>query len=143
MAKTWNDFLGYLKQASPATAANLEHGNLLHDLDMNADRLSITIAFPQDAAVFKDFIEEKEVYARFKSHLADFFEIDIDKIAFKSQVLNEKEKTEKNFRSKVEIDDDARAEAEESRRQKILNDPFVKEAEKLFNAKIDKIILKE
>lgn len=143
MAKTWNDFLAYLKQASPATAANLEHGNLLHDLDMNSDRLAITIAFPQDASVFKEFIEEKEVYARFKSHMADFFEIDIDKIQFKSQVLNEKEKSEKNFRSKVEIDDDARRDAEEARRQKILNDPFVKEAEKIFNAKVDKIILKE
>ena len=143
MEKTWNDFLGYLKQTSPATAANLEHGNLLQDLDMNSERLSIMIAFPQDAAVFKEFIEEKEVYARLKNQLADFFEMDIDKIQFKSQVLNEKEKTEKNFRSKVEIDDDARRDAEEARRQKILNDPFVKEAEKLFNAKIDKIILKE
>ena len=32
---------------------------------------------------------------------------------------------------------------EEEKKQKILNDPYVKEAEKLFNSKIDKIILKE
>ncbi len=143
MAKTWNDFLAYLRQTSAATAANLGHGNLLHEVNPNHRPLVITVAFPEDAEVFKEFVEEKEVYARLKNHLADFFELDIDQIHFKTQLLSTEEKKDKNFRTKVEIDDEEKLKTEEDRRQKILNDPYVKEAEKLFNSKIDKIILKE
>ena len=75
--------------------------------------------------------------------MADFFEIDIEKIQFRTQLLSLEEKKDKNFRTKVEIDDENRNNREEERRQKILNDPYVKEAEKLFNSKIDRIILKE
>ncbi len=143
LAKTWNDFLAYLRQTSPATATNLEHGNLLQEINTNAQPLMITIAFPVEGEVFKEYMEEKEVYARLKNHLADFFEVDIDKIQFRTQLLSDEEKKDSNFRTKVEIDDENRAEQEEAKRQKILNDPYVKEAEKLFNSKIDKIILKE
>jgi DNA polymerase-3 subunit gamma/tau len=143
MAKTWNDFLVYLRQTSAATAANLEHGNLLEEINFNMRPLIINVAFPEDAGVFKEYVEEKEVYARLKNHLSDFFEVDIDKIQFKAHVLTTEEKKDKNFRTKVEIDDEKKREEEEERRQKILNDPYVKEAEKLFNSKIDKIILKE
>jgi DNA polymerase-3 subunit gamma/tau len=141
--KTWNEFLGYLRQTSPATAANLEHGNLLEEINTESVPLIIPIAFPEDAAVFKEYLDEKDIYARLKNHLADFFEIDIEKIQFRTTLLTHEEKKDKNFRTKVEIDDEARNNRIEERRQKILNDPFVKEAEKLFNSKIDKIILKD
>ena len=52
-------------------------------------------------------------------------------------------KKDKNFKTTVEIGDESRRSKEEERRQKILNDPYVKEAEKLFNSKIDKIILND
>ena len=83
------------------------------------------------------------MYARLKNHLSDFFEVDIEQVQFKTQLLTSEEKKDKNFRTKVEIDDEMKKQHEEERRQKILNDPYVKEAEKLFNSKIDKIILKE
>lgn len=141
LSKTWNDFLNYLRQTSPATASNLEHGNLLHEVNHAVMPLKFTVAFPEDAAVFQDFIEEKDVYARLKNQLSDFYEVDIDKIQFLTKILSPEEKQDKNFRTKVEIDDEIKLNDEEERRQKILNNPFVKEAEKLFNAKIDKIIL--
>jgi DNA polymerase-3 subunit gamma/tau len=143
MAKTWNDFLTYLRQTSPATASNLEHGNLLHEINSNVLPLNIIVAFPEDAAVFQEFVEEKDVYARLKSHLADYFEADIDKVKFSTKLLSQEEKLDKNFRTKVEIDDEIKCNLEEERRNKILNDPFVKEAEKLFNAKVDKVILND
>jgi len=143
LAKTWDDFLNYLRTASPATAANLEHGNLIEEIDINIVPLMIKVAFPEDASVFKDYLDEKDIYARLKNHLADFFETDIEKLQFKTQILSDEEKKDKNFKTKVEIGDEARRNREEERKQKILNDPFVKEAEKLFNSKIDKIILNE
>lgn len=142
IVKTWNDFLGYLSQMSPATAVNLSHGNLLFDIDADSVPLSIEVAFPEDAAVFKEFLDERETYAKLKNHLADFFELGIEKINFRTRVLTPDEKRDKNFKTKVELDDEAKANFEEVRRQKILNDPYIKEAEKLFNSKIDKIILK-
>jgi DNA polymerase-3 subunit gamma/tau len=141
-AKTWNDFLAYLIQISPATAANLGHGNLLYNLDSDSMPLSIQVAFPEDAAVFKEYIDERDIGGRLKNHLATYFEIEIDKINFKTHLLTQEEKKDKNFKTKVEQDDETRNKLEDERRHKILNDPFVKEAEKLFNSKIDKIVLK-
>jgi DNA polymerase III subunit gamma/tau len=143
MNRSWNDFLNFLRQTSPATAANLEHGNLLDELNSEAKPLRINVAFPSDASVFKDFLEGREVYARLKNSLSEFFELSIEEIEFKTQLLSDEEKKDKNFRTKVEIDDEIKLNVDEERRQKILNDPFVKEAERLFNSKIDKIILKE
>jgi DNA polymerase-3 subunit gamma/tau len=143
LTKSWQDFLVYLKAAAPATAANLEHGNLIEEIDMGIVPLTVRVAFPEDAAVFKDFLDERETYARLKNHLADFFEVDIEKLEFKTQLLSHEEKKDKNFKTRVELDDEARQNREEERRQKILNDPYVKEAEILFNSKIDKIILND
>jgi DNA polymerase-3 subunit gamma/tau len=141
--RTWNDFLGYLSQVSPASAANLGHGNLLHEIDSHSNPLSIEIAFPEDASVFKEFIDQRDVYAKLKNHLADFFERDIEQIHFKTTLLSVEQMKDKNFRTKIEIEDEERRNREEERRLKILNDPFVQEAQKLFGAKIDKIILKD
>jgi DNA polymerase-3 subunit gamma/tau len=143
LTKSWDDFLGYLRMASPATAANLEHGNLIEELNFESSQFVIKVAFPEDAAVFKDYLDEKEIYARLKNHLADFFEMDIESLQFKTQLLSHEEKKDKNFKTKVELGDEARKNKEEERKQKILNDPYVKEAEKLFNSKIDKIILND
>ncbi len=141
-ARSWNDFLTYLTQTSPATSANLGHANLLHEIDPNSVPLTIEVAFPEEASVFKEYVDERETWARLKNHLADFFELDIEKINFKTHLLTQAEKIDKNFKTKVELDDEAMNNRNEARRQKILNDPFVKEAEKIFNSKIDKIILK-
>ena len=143
VAKTWNDFLNYLSQTSPATAANISHGNLLGDFDSTLVPLNIEIAFPEEASVFKEYVDERDVYARLKNHLADFFEVDVDRINFRTTLLSSEQKKDKNFKTKVEIDDEIRKNAEEEKRLRILNNPFVKEAEKLFNSRIDKIILKD
>jgi DNA polymerase-3 subunit gamma/tau len=110
---------------------------------MDINPLTIKIAFPEDAAVFKDFLDEKDTYARLKNHLADFFEINIDSIEVKTQLLSVEEKKDKNFKTKVEIGDEERKNREEQRKLSIINDPYVKEAEKIFNSKIDKIILND
>ena len=142
-AKSWNDFLVYLRSVSPATAANLAHGNISEEFDINMVPLTIHVGFPEDAGVFKDFLDEKEVIDRLKNHLADFFEVDTTKLQFKTVLLTDEERKDKNFKTTVEMGDEARKSREDERKQKILNDPFVKEAEKIFNSKIDKIILND
>lgn len=142
-AKTWNDFIVYLKQVAPASASNLDQGNLIETLDLTAKPLRVMVGFPETAAVFHEFLEDKEVFARLNGHLADFFERSVEDIQFRTKLITMTDAKDQNFRTKVEIDEEIEKKKLEERRQQILNDPFVKEAEKLFNAKIDKIILND
>ncbi len=141
--RNWNDFLLHLTQKSPATATNLGHGNLLHEIDFNSRPLSIDIAFPEDAAVFKEYLEEKDVSERLKNHLADFYNLDVREIKFRTKIISHQDKADKNFKTKLEIEDEQKNLKYEEKRQKILNNPFVHEAQKLFNSKIDKIVLND
>jgi DNA polymerase III subunit gamma/tau len=141
--RDWSSFLEYLRQSSPTTAVNLEHGNLFQEMFMTDGTLSIKVAFPEEAAVFKEYLDERDAYARLKNHLADFFEVAIDKVNFQTVLISPEEKATKNFKTKLEIEDERLRGQQEEKRNKIVNDPYVKEAEKLFNAKIDKIVLKE
>jgi DNA polymerase III subunit gamma/tau len=142
-SKTWNEFLVHLRSTAAATAANLEHGNLLEEIDFSVSPLTITIAFPEAAAVFKEYLEEKDISARLRSVMSDFFGVEFDKLLFRTRLLSSEEKKDKNFRTTVEIDEERIANLAEEKRQNILNNPFVKEAEKLFNSKIDKIVLND
>jgi DNA polymerase III subunit gamma/tau len=143
VVKTWDGFLSYLRQTAAATAANLEHGNLWEDLVPNSKPLLISVAFPEDAAVFQEYVEDKDVYARLKNHIADYFEVDIEQVQFRTKLLSTSEKEDVQFKTKVEIKDEAKHNEEEIKRKRILNDPFVKEAESLFSARVDKVILKD
>jgi DNA polymerase III subunit gamma/tau len=142
-AREWTDFLSYLRQVSPATASNLDQGNLYQELRLDSKPLTIVVAYPEDAAVFKEYLEDKEIFARLKGHMSDFFELTVAEIQFKTLLLSVEQKKDTNFKTKVEMDDEKKSIETETRRQKILNDPFIMEAERLFNTKVDKIILKE
>jgi len=141
--KTWDEFLNYLRSVSPATAANLEHGNLLEEIGINSVPFTVLVGFPEEGSVFKDYLDDKDTFSRLKNHLADFFEIDIEKIKLAIQLVSDEEKKDINFRTKAEISEEARVNDIEEKKLKILNNPFIQEAEKLFNSKIDKVILKD
>lgn len=141
--KSWDGFLNYLRETSPATATNLEHGNILDENSLELRPIEIKIAFPEAAAVFRDYLEDREVYARLKQVAVQYFSCLEEELSIRFLIINNEEKEAKNFRTKVELDDEHRASVVENRRSKIFNDPFIKEAEKIFNAKIDKIILKD
>ena len=141
--KSWDGFLNYLRETSPATATNLEHGNILDENSLELRPIEIKIAFPEAAAVFRDYLEDREVYARLKQVAVQYFSSLEEELSIRFLIINNEEKEAKNFRTKVELDDEHRASVVENRRSKIFNDPFIKEAEKIFNAKIDKIILKD
>jgi hypothetical protein len=142
-AKSWEDFLIFIKKESPTTAVNLEHGNLLTNLVHENERLQIDLGFMEDAQVFKEYLEQKEIYQRLLGSLAHFFQTNPAKIVFKISLLKQEEKDEKKFKSRLEIDEDEKKRILEERKQKILDDPYIREAEKIFNSKIDKIILKD
>jgi len=139
--KSWIGFVEELRKENPTTASNIEHGNLVEEIFDSENILRITLGFSKEAEVFKDFLEKKEIRDKILKQLSFYFEREEKEIKFVIQVLSHEDQVEKNFKSKVEIDEEARLNEIEERKKKILNDPFVKEAEKIFKAKVDKIIL--
>jgi len=139
--KSWPGFIEELRKENPTTASNIEHGNLVEDIFYNENTLSITLGFLKEAEVFKEFLDKKEIRDKILKQLSVYFELDEKQIKFFVQILSQEDQVEKKFKSRVEIDEEARLNEIEEKKKKILNDPFVREAEKIFNAKVDKIIL--
>ena len=75
--------------------------------------------------------------------LAEFLGKTKENIYLTLQILNEEEKEEVNFRSSLEIEEMEYNNKLETQRKEILNSKYIKDAESLFNSKVNKIILNE
>lgn len=135
---SWEGFIKYLYNVSPAIGANIERGNILSPLNLEGD-LYINIGFAEDNSLFQDFLKETETLQKLKELIKDYFEKEKIKVDF--QLIDLKTKEEKQFLSKVEIHEKETVELEKERTDKILNDPYVVEAQSVFNTKVDKVIL--
>jgi len=141
--KSWQDFLAHLKSESVGLAANIERGNLKQEVDLNSSSVIVHLVYPEDASVFRDFLLEKENTQRLRQLLSDFFNRKLEDFILKVDLISLTEKKEKNFKTKVELDEEEIELKQAQKREQILNNPFVKEAEKIFGSKIDKVILKD
>ncbi len=139
--KDWEGFLKFLNSVSPASASNLEQGNLVRPISYDGSSLTLELGFGPAEKVFYDYISEVQTKERLKEKLLSFFAIDLENLNFHITLLDGKSKEEKNFMSLAEID---RKKLEDERAQKkedLLNHPMLKEAESLFQTKIDKIVI--
>ena len=139
--RTWDGFLGYLSENSPATASNLEQGNIISPLLQEAENVSVEIGFADEAEVFLEYLQGATGSQKLKEHMALFFGVSEKNIFIRLTHVNEEEKERSDFKSKVEIKEKEEEKQEELDRQEILNDPMVLKAEELFNSKIDKVVL--
>lgn len=141
--KDWEAFLASLFKKSPASASNLEQGNLLEPIQLNRTGLTVQLGFPVGAKVFYDYLNQPEAYEKLKMNLAEYFEFDTDNIHL-NLILVEKEKAqEENFRSKAEIKAEKEQQEKDNKRDQLATDPLIKHAESIFNTKIDRIHLNE
>lgn len=141
--KNWQTFTEYLFEVKKTLAVNVERGNLLSEVDFNSKQLSINLGFSQENQIFYDFVQEKQAKDLLHTHVCQYFSKKEEDVLIIVSLLTDEEKLEKNFLSKVEVDEQNFAAKKEEQRQKILNNSFIKQAEKLFNTKINKIILNE
>jgi DNA polymerase-3 subunit gamma/tau len=133
----WDGFLNFLNDKSPASASNLEQGNLTKPIKLTNDSLHIELGFSFSGLVFLDYLQEPEVYQKLLNNLSEYFRIKKENIRIDLIEV----KDEQDFVSKAEI---KRMEAEITEQDKIQafkNNPILKEAEKIFNSKVDKVIL--
>ncbi len=135
--KTWEGFLTFLNAKSPASASNLEQGNIISPLRLDNGELSVELGFGYSGFVFFEYLSDIEVHQKVVNNLSEYFGIDQSKIHLNLKQLESHEK----FVSTAEIKDQL---AEISLQEKVdnfKNNPMLKEAEKMFNAKVDKVII--
>lgn len=135
--KSWEGFLKDLLKKSPATASNLEQGNILKPVEINSEYLNVEIGFGFSGEVFIEYLQEAEVFQKLVNNLANYYQIDAKKVNLQFQKVN----SSTEFVSSA----DEREQEEKVKHEQLVQDfksnPLLKEAEKIFNAKIDKVIL--
>lgn len=139
--KDWDSFLSFLKEDQKTLAANLERGNLLGGFNVTQESISLDIGFSEDNKIFFDFLKENEARKTLKEKLALAYGTNFDSMDIQFTLVDEQTKEKKNFMSKVEIEEQNFNQLQEEKRQRILDNKYIQEAEKIFNSKIDKIVL--
>ena len=134
---SWEGFLNNLSLRSPASASNLEQGNTLSPLRFDQDHLYIELGFGFSGQVFMDYLNEPEVFQKVLANLSEYFDIDKTKIKLELKQVSSKE----DFVSQADIREQKDQLTMQDRVDEFKSNPLLKEAEKLFNAKVDKVIL--
>lgn len=134
---SWEGFLNNLSQRSPASASNLEQGNTLSPLKLENGNLYIELGFGYSGQVFMDYLNEPDVFEKVLNNLSEYF--DVDKKSIKLE-LKEAD-TQNEFVSQADIRAHKAEISMQDRVEEFKSNPLLKEAEKLFNAKVDKVIL--
>jgi DNA polymerase III subunit gamma/tau len=140
--KNWEGFLESLSKISPATASNLEQGNIIDSIKFIAfEKLQVLLGFSSESEVFYDYLSEKNSRVKIVSELSRYFDLDEDKIEFELCLLEDKEKERIGFSSIVEIDEMNKEEVKNQKKEELLANELIKEAQGLFNSEIDKTII--
>ncbi len=141
--KDWEAFLAHLFEQSPASASNLEQGNLLEPIQLGETSLTVQLGFPGGARVFFDYLNEPEAFEKLKKNISNYFEIEEEKIHLNLQLVEKEKAIEENFKSKAEIKAEQEQRERDNQKEKIATDPLIKHAESIFNTKIDRIQLND
>ena len=133
----WDSFLNFLSDKSPASASNLEQGNLIRPIKKSGDGIYIDLGFSFSGLVFLDYLKDADVFKKLTMNLAEYFQTERDNI-----FLNLVEvKDEEEFVSRADLRQIEAENNELDQIEEFKNNPLLKEAEKIFNAKVDKVIL--
>lgn len=139
--KSWKDFLKYLFGLSPGLAANVEHGNIINSLEVTDQGLRIDLRFRESGKVFLDYLKEKETWERFLKFIAEFYSLPLSKIFVTLDLIATNGGEGSEFKTYVELEKVKTDETFNKQREEFLSNIFIKKAEELFNAKIDRVII--
>jgi len=128
---------------APTIRANLEMGDFVEKPRFVEDTLHLVIGFPESETMPLDYLQDPDVNPKLRTCLARFYGTTESKIQLKLVAVSAVEAHQMGFSSVGERETKKEADAVAERKDRILNAPFVKEAERLFNAKVDKVILKD
>jgi DNA polymerase-3 subunit gamma/tau len=144
MEKTWEGFLHYMHGLSPASASNLEQGNLTQDITFDAKRVAVRLGFSEDQKVFYDYLSDIEVLKKLKTNLFDYFELNDEKgVDLQVELIGQQEKEEAGFMSLAELKNIDEEEALNKRKADFVSMPIIRQAEEIFKSKVDKIVFEK
>jgi DNA polymerase-3 subunit gamma/tau len=143
LPRNWDGFLAYLFKVSPSAASNLEQGNILNPLTYSGTSVVIEIGFPEASKVFLDYLKEPEAFAKLTKQVCDFFSLEEDKVTIDLELVHEEMAKDSDFKSKAEIKQIAEDKEEDRKKNEMLTDPLIVQAENIFNTKIDKIVVRK
>lgn len=115
----------------------MEQGNLTTPLRLSHDELFIELGFGFSSLVFLDYLKDPEVFQKLLQNLSDYFEMEKSKIFLELKEVASGE----NFVSRADIKEKTAESDQQELIETLKNNPMLREAEKIFNAKVDKIII--
>lgn len=140
--KGWEGFLEALALTAPATASNLEQGNIINSIKyIPNEKLSIVLGFSSESEVFYDYLSEKNSREKILGELSKYFSIQNNQIEFELRLLEDNEKERIGFSSIVEIDEKNKEEEKLFKTEQLLSNNLIIEAQDLFKSQIDKTII--
>jgi DNA polymerase-3 subunit gamma/tau len=134
---TWEGFLNDLGSRSPVSASNLEQGNILSPVRLENGQLYVELGFGFSGQVFMDYLNEPEMFQKVVNNLSEYFGVDKNNVKLELRQALPKD----DFVSQAEIREQKAQVTMQDRVDEFKNNPLLKEAEKLFNSKVDKVIL--
>lgn len=137
--KTFLGFLKHLRKTHIAMASNLEQGNLIAPLSYSENALTLHLGYGAASELFYDHVSDAQTKKTLLALLADFFELGEDKIHLTLELVEKRE----SFSSMADENAKVLAEQNEIKRESLRDNPLIKEAESIFNAKVDRIVLNE
>ena len=134
---TWEGFLNDLGLKAPVSASNLEQGNTIAPLRLENGHLNIELGFGYSGQVFMDYLNEQENFNKLLNNLSEYFEV--DKANIKLELVSVSPNAD--FVSQSEIREQKAQVTIDDRVAEFKSNPLLREAEKIFNSKVDKVIL--
>lgn len=135
--KTWTNFQTYLFDKDRIVGVNLERGNMLNPDDFGKKDCVYEIGFKEECKIFYDYLIDGNNAFRLKQQVCDYLGFELDDVEINIKVVDEGS----NLVSCVDIVKQNEADKEEELKQSLLNNKYIKNAQQLFSAEINKVVL--
>lgn len=141
--ENWLELVAFITSKNQPLGINLEKGNLIAPLESALEERNVQIGYNEEAKIFYDYLIEPEHRRSLLDLISEFYQCEPEKIHLHLKLLSLEEAKKLNFLSHSELANKIEKNIVEDKKNSILNNPYIKEAEKLFNAKISDIIINE
>lgn len=136
---TFEGFLRFLKNGQLAMASNLEQGNLLRPFVYKDESVLMHLGYAKKSELFFDHLNDSESKKNLLAAISTYFEVPEEGIELSIELLD----PEESFSSMADEQTKLKEQADDQKRENLLQNPLIKEAEAIFNTKVDKIVLNE
>ncbi len=132
---TWEQFLPYVQTKMGTLATSLFEGNLIKPIVLTSNRIEVQYGFSKESKVFFEHFCTPETLGKFKDLISEFFNISKENVNLSTSIVSDSA----DFKSLSQEQESFIQAEKNSKKQEFLQNPMVKEFEKIFNKKIEKI----